>query len=169
MIRGRFITSMDDISRLIKLRKEVFIDELALAYPEETDELDKMAVYAQVFGDDDDVIATGRLCIADDHFNISKVCVKKELRGRSIGDFVMRLLLYRAQELNAPDVGLSSDTALTPFFERYGFRPFGETYHKYGQILRNMKVTADEINIEGTCGGKAACAGCSRNCEECNE
>ena len=169
MIRGKFITSMDDTSRIIKLRKEVFIDELALTYPQETDEFDKMAVYAQVFDDDNEVIGTGRLCIVDDHFNISKVCVKKELRGRSIGDFVMRLLLYRAQELNAPDVELSSDTALTPFFERYGFRPIGEAYSKYGQILRNMRVTASNINIEGTCGGKAACAGCSGNCEECNE
>lgn len=168
MIRGNFVTSRDDVSALMQLRKEVFIDELKLPHAQEADEHDKMAVYAQIFDDDNTVIATGRLCIDSDHFNISKVCVKRSLRGRSIGDFVMRLLLFRAQELNAADVILSAPTDLTPFFDRYGFKPQGEVYIQDGIQFRNMKVASDEINIEGTCGGKSACAGCSRNCEECD-
>ena len=167
MIRGKFLTSMDDISQIIALRRSVFCDELGLPAEGEPDENDAMAVYALAYAEDGTPIATGRMYIADDRFNIGKVCVLKPLRRMQIGDFVMRMLLYRAQDLNAGSVSLTCPAEYVPFFTRYGFRPQGEAFEENGCICRRLFVAGDRIDIEGTCSCHKKCGDCGGDCGEC--
>ena len=85
MIRGRFLTSRDDISQVIALRREVFCEEQGYSVDTEPDAHDDMAVYALAFDDEGRPLGTGRLYIADDQFRIGRVCVKKEMRGMHRG------------------------------------------------------------------------------------
>lgn len=167
MIRGKFLTSMDDISQILELRRSVFCDELGFPAEGEPDENDKMAVYALAFADDGTPIATGRMYIADDRFNIGRVCVLKPLRGMQIGDFIMRMLLYRAQDLNAGSVTMQAPQELVKYFSRYGFRPQGEVFDINGIPSRTLFVTGEKIDIEGTCGCHGKCEGCTGDCGEC--
>ena len=75
MIRGKFLTSMDDISQVMDLRRSIFCDEMGFSGENEPDEHDNMAVYALAYAEDGTPIATGRMYIADDRFNIGRVCV----------------------------------------------------------------------------------------------
>ena len=168
MIRGRFLTSRDDISQVIALRREVFCEEQGYSVDTEPDAHDDMAVYALAFDDEGRPLGTGRLYIADDQFRIGRVCVKKEMRGMHIGDFVMRMLLYRAQQLHAGSVTLSAQADKLDFYRRYGFQPYEELVYDEGQPHRMMRVEGDKINLEGTCGGHGKpCQGCEGNCENC--
>ena len=170
MIRGKFLTSRDDVSAVFELRRKVFCEEQGFSVEGEIDDGDKMAVYAIAYDDNDMPIATGRLCIRDDHFTVGRVCVLKPYRGMQVGDFIMRMLLYRAQDLNAGSVYLSAQYDKVDFYRRYGFEPYGEIVLDESYPHRMMKVDGDKINIEGTCGcHNKACEGCQGDCESCGQ
>ncbi len=166
VIRGVYLTSKDDLTDVIALRRAVFCDEQGYSPESEPDQCDEMAMYALVF-DEGAPVGTGRLYVEEDRLSIGRVCVKKEWRGRGIGDFVMRMLLYRAQELNAGSVSLSAQLGRVGFYERYGFAPYGEIVFDEGQPHRLMRVAGDGINLEGACGGHGRCDGCDGDCGGC--
>lgn len=167
MIRGKFLTSRDDISSIIQMRREIFVDEMGYPAENEPDEHDNMAVYALAYADDGTPIASGRLYIDNDRFTIGRVCVLKPLRGMQIGDFIMRMLLYRAQDLNAGSVSLVCPVDRIPFYSRYGFRPQGEVIDVYGHPNRLMYVSGENIDIEGSCHCHSKCNGCAGDCAGC--
>jgi predicted GNAT family N-acyltransferase len=144
------------------------VDEQGFSPDLEIDEYDRMSVYALVMDDDGTPSATGRLYIdGEDRFSIGRVCVLKEQRGKYMGDLVMRMLLYRAQELNCASVTLSSQLPAVSFYTRYGFRPVGGLYDDEGVPHRRMVALRDEINLEGSCSKGGACGSCSGNCDAC--
>jgi predicted GNAT family N-acyltransferase len=167
MIRGVYLTSKDDLSEVIALRREVFVCEQGYSPESEPDRCDEMAMYALVYGDDGAPIATGRLYVDEDRLAIGRVCVKREWRGKGVGDFAMRMLLSRARELNAGSVTLSAQIDRVGFYERYGFEPYGEIVYDEGRPHRMMRVMGDKINLEGACGGQKACDGCAGDCGAC--
>lgn len=166
MIRGRYLTSQDDISEVMDIRHRVFVSEQGFSPENERDEYDAMAVYALIYDDGDMPCGTGRLYIdSDSQFAIGRVCVLKEKRGQQIGDLIMRMLLYRAQELHAPSVYLSAQLPAVPFYQRYGFEPYGETVLDEGVPHRLMRATEETIDIEGAC--KKSCGVCDKDCGKC--
>ena len=170
MIRAKFYTSMDCPADVFDIRRRVFAEELGLKNTGAQDEGDQMAVYALALDADDAPASTGRMHIDGlGHFVIDRVCSLKEARGQGLGDLIMRMLLYRAQELNAAMVFLATPPELVDFFARYGFKVYGALTEEDGAPQRLMRVLATEINLEGTCGGSHACAGCSQNCDTCGE
>ena len=100
---------------------------------------------------------------------IGRVCVLKEARGRGLGDLVVRMLLYRALELGAGEIWLGAQLPAVGFYARYGFQPIGEIYDDEGVPHRWMTARAEEINLEGSCGGASRCAGCAGDCSGCAE
>lgn len=170
MIRGRFLTSKDDISQVIEVRRKVFCEEQGYSPESEPDGFDTMAVYALAFTEEGEPIGTGRLYLDDDRYHIGRVCVLAEHRGQYVGDLIMRMLLYRAQEWHAGSVTLSAQTGCVGFYRRYGFEPYGDLIYDEGRPHRMMRVEGDKIDLEGSCGGhkKAACAGCEGgDCSTC--
>ena len=157
MIRGRFLRSGDDASQVFDLRKQVFVDELGCPLSYERDALDDMAIYALVFDENDRPSGAGRLVIDADRFMIGNVCVREPARGQGLGDLVMRMLLLRVQEMEAPSVFAVAPPDVQPFFQRYGFRIVDE----HGL----MRALNSEIDIEGACHkGESGCAGCGKEC-----
>lgn len=167
MIRGKFLTSNNDISEVISLRRQVFVDEQGYSAESEPDAFDKMAIYALVLNDDGMPGATARLYIDDDRFHIGRVCTLKSERGKGLADLAMRMLLSRAQDMGAGAVYLSSQLPCVGFYARYGFEPYGDIVLDEGVPHRLMRVGGDKINLEGSCGGKKHCENCGGNCEGC--
>lgn len=154
MIRGKYLTSMDDISEVLAVRKAVFVEEQGYSLDLERDKFDDMSVYALAIDEDGKPVATGRLFInEEDKFMIGRVCTLKEYRGQGYADLVMRMLLYRALELNAPDVTISSQIPAMGFYARYGFEPTGKITWDEGVEHRELLVRADNARLEGSCGG----------------
>ena len=152
MIRGKFLTSMDDISEVLELRARAFAES-------GPDEFDRMAVYALAFDESDRPAGTGRLYIDQNgHFRVGRVCVLPDARGYGLGDLILRMLLFRARELNAASVYVDVDPAAEGIFARYGFR----TYE--GGAPVRMRAAAEDIDLGGSCAG---CGGAPGGDPEC--
>lgn len=164
MIRGKFLTSMEDTSAVFSLRKEIFADEFGIALDRQPDQYDTMAIYALVFSEDGKNAGMGRLYIDEcDRFVIDQVGVLAGMRAQKIGDLIMRMLLFRVQEMALPSVYALTFPESAPFFLRYGFTPDGKVDFK-GKTLLRMVVSGDDISIAGTCQDHAGCENCAGNC-----
>ena len=85
MVRGKFLTSQDDTSAVMDIRRRVFVDEQGYSADTEIDTFDKMAVYALAFDENGQPAGTGRLIINDrSQFQVGRVCVLKEARGQGL-------------------------------------------------------------------------------------
>ena len=165
MIRGKFMTSMDDVSTCLALRAQVFPGARG-----EADEYDRMAVYALAINEENLPGGAGRLYIGDDsQFTIDRVGVLPEMRGQGLGDLLMRMLLYRALELNCAGVKLVSPVRLAGFFTRYGLAAQGEAFEEAGEACRVMYAERGQIDIEGSCSKGKKCAGCEGDCAACEK
>lgn len=163
MIRGKFLTSMEDVSACLALRAEVFGQREGAR-----DEYDRMAVYALVFDEQNRPGGAGRLYIGDDsRFTIDRVGVREEMRGGGLGDLLMRMLLYRALELNCPGVQLTCPVDKAGFFARYGLSARGAAFEQGGALCRVMYAEREQIDIEGSCSRGKKCAGCGDDCASC--
>ncbi len=167
MIRGKFLSSMDDCAPVFDNRYREFCEEQGFSRETEIDACDQMAIYALAYDADGNPAGTGRLCIKDDRFSIGRVCVLKHARGQGLGDLILRMLLYRAQELNAPEVYLESQLPAVDFYRRFGFEPMGEVFLDEGVAHRRMKVSAQDIRLEGSCQSGKHCSDCQKNCRDC--
>ncbi|MDL2206792.1 GNAT family N-acetyltransferase [Eubacteriales bacterium OttesenSCG-928-N13] len=167
MIRGRFMTSNDDCSAIFALRERVFVRELGFSANNVRDAYDDMAYYALVFDERDVPSGTGRLALIDDRFVLGKMCVLPSVRGQGMGDLLMRMLLLRAQEMNAPAVYIRARLDAVPFYERYGFKLTDENEDVEGQPHIWLRALADEIDIEGSCHKEAKDCPPDQNCASC--
>ncbi|MBQ3080095.1 MAG: GNAT family N-acetyltransferase [Clostridia bacterium] len=164
MFRGKFMYSGEDISSVIEIRKSVReLRSVGL------DENDQMAIYALAFDEDDVPCGCGRLFIGkDSRFHIDTVGVLSSHRHMHIGDLIARMLLYKAESLNAGSVRMFVPIPSIPFFTRYGFRAIGDKINVNGEDGYLLHVDGDKIQLEGTCScskGKA----CSGDCGQCSE
>ena len=168
MIRGKFLTSLDDTSAVRAIRTAVFVEEQGYSLENEFDQHDEMAIYALTFDEEGAPAGTARLIMDEDnHATIGRVCVLKRCRGQGMGDLLMRMLLYRVVEMGLSEVYLGAQLHAVPFYQRYGLKPYGEIYLDEGQPHRRMRAALEEINLEGACHGHGQCAGCDGDCNAC--
>jgi N-acetylglutamate synthase-like GNAT family acetyltransferase len=144
MIRGKYLTSSDDCAQVLHVRKTVC--------GQGADGHDKMAVYALAYDEAGVPSGSGRLYLDEDRFVIGCVTVLPEARGKGLGDLLMRMLLFRAQELGAPYAYALVCPGDEPFYARYGFQPAGEELDEQGRSLTLLRVKSDEI-VENDCHG----------------
>ena len=138
MIRGKYLTSLDDITPVLDLRQAVL--------GQGRDGFDRMAVYALALDEQGCPAGAGRLYIdGDDQFRLDALAVLPQRRRQGLGDLMVRMLLQRALDLNAPAVVLDAPQDLVPFFSRYGFSP---------RLEGGMAATPQSIDACGGCSGK---------------
>lgn len=161
MYRGKFLMSGADINDHLAVRAS--IPEFQGAG---LDSNDNMAIFALVYDENETPCGCARMYIgADSRFTIDLLGVLPSHRNRYVGDLLARMLLYKAQDLNAGSVRalVPSDAAL--FFSRYGFRALGEKGVLFGQDAYLMQVDGDRISLEGKCAcSKGSCPGECAGC-----
>ncbi|MDO4548428.1 MAG: GNAT family N-acetyltransferase [Clostridia bacterium] len=143
MITGKYLTSRDDISSVLDIRRAVFGKDL----PEwaKRDELDDMSIYAIAMSHGVPA-GCGRLSIVDDRFTISRVCVLESRRGEGLGDMIARMLLMRAIDLGAGEVFVAPRQEAKSFYRKYGF-----------EDARDGLMRATPESISRLAGGCGAC------------
>ena len=164
MITGQWTFGLRDFEGARLVRDCVFVQEQGYAPEDEFDEMDFYAWHALVM-EDDEPVATGRIYLWDGAYTIGRVCVRKEYRGRHLGDLIMRLLLDRAQQAGAPAVRLRAQLYAVPFYEQYGFAVVGEPSRQEGERTDHveMQVQAQDIRL---C---HSCESCATPCESRQE
>lgn len=131
------------------IRREVFINEQRVSPEEEFDDLDDRAFHLIIY-DDGIPAATGRLFFQDS-YHIGRIAVLKHKRGLHLGDLTVRMLLVKAFNDGAPFVTIGAQMHAVPFYERFGFVPYGDQYMEAGILHVAMKVTREGLILEGDC------------------
>jgi len=117
------------------IRLAVFVQEQRVPPELEMDEMDARCIHALAF-DGERAVATGRL-LPDGH--IGRMAVLKEFRGKGAGGAVLAKLMEAAKSRGDREVVLSAQVHAVPFYQSYGFEPFGEVYEEAGIPHRDMR------------------------------
>ena len=144
MVQGKWFSPGSDLSDLLPVRESVFGFG--------ADDLDSLSWNVLVL-EDGVPAATGRIWWEDGSFWIGEIGVIPELRGRRLGDLVLRLLLFKAQSHSAREIRLVCPEETEGFFSRLGFRP---VRRESGSI--EMMIPGESVSLD-------SCANCRKqNC-----
>ena len=140
MIQGKWFAPGENLpEEVLSVRREVFGNPGQTVDPKGWNTL----VYL-----DDMPAASGRIWWEEGAFWLGEIGVLSSLRGRRLGDLVLRLLLFKAQSHAAREVRLSSPEETQGFFARLGFRPVNREAR-----MVQMMLPGDEISLD-------SCANC---------
>lgn len=127
MIKGEFLVGIDGLKETGMIRDKVFIEEQKVDPIIEHDLYDYFAHHL-IIKDNDIPVATGRLIIQDNNLLIGRIAVIKEKRGNRLGDLVVRMLVDRGFKYGEDTIFVHAQTNSQVFYEKVGFKVFGETY-----------------------------------------
>lgn len=147
MVQGKYLYYGDDLTDVYYIRRKVFIEEQGIPEENEFDENDQISVHALVYDNEDDnkPVATGRVYHDGINYRIGRIAVLKEERGKYYGDFIVRLLVNKAFMSGAEEVKISAQTLAVPFYEKIGFKTYGDIYEEDGSDHIAMEVKLGAI------------------------
>ena len=145
MIQGKCFAPGEDLAaEVLPLRREIFGIAGSPTDPEGWNTL----VYM-----DGQPAASGRIWWSEDAFWLGEIGVLPALRGRRLGDLVLRLLLFKAQAHSAREIRLRCPEDTAGFFSRLGFLPVRRESGSVEMMIRGEDVSLD------------SCANCKKqNC-----
>ena len=150
MVTNQWFLGADDISDALMIRDTVFVGEQNVPVEIEHDTYDKTAMHLVVYAEGLPV-GCARMVPTDYGFKLGRIAVLKEERGKHYGDLIMRLLLFKAFQMNAKEVHLGAQLHAAEFYFRFGFERDGENYMEAGIEHVPMKVTADTVAYPSEC------------------
>ncbi|MBN8726753.1 MAG: GNAT family N-acetyltransferase [Xanthomonadales bacterium] len=118
-----------DLAELRRVREQVFVIEQGVPVEDEWDALDEASRHVLARDDAGRAIGTGRLT---PERRIGRMAVLGEWRGRGVGAALLQALLDLARERGFEAVELHAQSHALPFYERFGFEPFGERFDECG-------------------------------------
>lgn len=121
----------EEIGEAFKLRYEVFVEEQKVPVDMEIDEFDDSAIHV-IVKEGDKTVGTGRLVVEDDRGRIGRLAVKKDQRGKHIGDGMMSVLEEEAKKRELREVYLHAQVQALPFYEKRGYKPRGDVFDEAG-------------------------------------
>lgn len=150
MFQGKWSAGRADAQDALDLRMEVFVEEQGFAREVELDEYDDMALHALVY-EDGQCVATGRLIFKGDRFYVGRVAVKKAYRGQGFGDLVMRMILFRAEQMGVTKLYLHAQLPAMGFYEKLGFKKVGGTFLEEGAPHQEMMLELKDFDWHAHC------------------
>lgn len=130
----RILKTKEDLEKMYKLRKEVFVDEQKIPIEFEKDEKDELkdTVHVGVFLDKE-LVATARIMnFNDDIVYFGRACVSKKSRGLGVGKF-----LFLNMEKTVIDNKKSNEKRTIKFSAQYHALKF---YEMLGYIVDDNKI-----------------------------
>ena len=122
-----------------KLKQSVFIEEQGIPKDEIFDGPDDKAVYVVIL-DGDSPISTARVIRENDAWRIGLVAVDRSMRGKHIGEKVMRAAMEYIFAQEGNEIVLTAQQEVCGFYEKLGFERYGEVItFESGFVLVPMK------------------------------
>lgn len=119
------------------VRTEVFILGQNIPEAEEWDELDARSIHVIARDNENRPIGTGRLTPDD---KIGRMAVLDSWRGQHVGAAIMRALIERARAQNRGALEMHAQSYAIPFYQRYGFEPYGDEFIECDIPHRMMRL-----------------------------
>jgi len=123
-----------DKEKLSKIRRIVFIDEQNVPEELEWDDDDADSIHFLV-SIEQHVVATARL---KKDGQIGRMAVLKEYRNQGIGSTLLAFVLQTAAQNRHKKVYLHAQTSAIHFYEKQGFKAYGEIFYEANIPHRGM-------------------------------
>ncbi len=130
MITSKFILPGENYDDAREVRIAVFCDEQGYSVADEFDEHDETCHHLVIY-DDKKAVACGRIFEnsgGNHDFSPGRVAVLRSYRSRHLGARIMNELMEKAKQLGAESFSLGAQTYAVPFYEKFGFAPYGVEY-----------------------------------------
>ena len=134
-----FFTDDKTINIAFKIRKEIFINEQNIPKNLEIDGSDKYAKN-MILTIDNKPIGTGRLIEIDNKMYIGRIAILKEHRKKGYATKIINFLLDEAKNMGYNEVFIHSQLHAKEFYEKIGFKAFGEEFLEANIPHINMKI-----------------------------
>jgi predicted GNAT family N-acyltransferase len=138
------ISGEDELERSYAIRRTVFIEEQAVPEELEFDGFEKTSTHFLLHVDGQPA-ATGRLRIVDGCAKLERIAVLREHRGRGHGLAITRAMMDAGREAGSDRLVLDAQLVAVGFYEKLGFRRFGDTF---------MDAGIEHVKMELGSGGK---------------
>ena len=127
-----------DEEALLKVRRQVFINEQGVPEELEFDNLDSRCLHVKSIKSEAGIIGTARLLPSA---YIGRMCVLKDFRNLGVGGLMLSFLIDYARNHNYGPLRLNAQVNALPFYERYGFKANSEIFMEAGIKHRHMTLT----------------------------
>ncbi|MBU5590366.1 GNAT family N-acetyltransferase [Clostridium sp. MSJ-4] len=114
-----------------KVRYAVFVEEQNVPVEHERDGLDEKSYHVVIY-ENNLPVATGRVVDLSGRYKIGRVCVLKEYRRCGYGEKVIEELIHILREINIGEVLLHAQIKSISFYERLGFKAYGNLFEEEG-------------------------------------
>lgn len=156
MITSQWYGPGQPYAEAAEICREVFIDELGADPAHVFDAQDPYSYHLVLRLNGQDV-AAGRLSYVSAGLGqIGCVAVRKKWRRQGLGDAVVKILMYRAWDLEFRRVRLLARESAAPFYEFEGFAKTGEAFEEDGTMKYWMEKDTDDGTGEN-CSHQCAC------------
>ena len=135
-----FFLNKDNINLAFDIRKQVFINEQNVPEEIEIDGSDKDAK-SMILTINNKPIGTGRLIVIDGKMYIGRVAILKEYRKKGYATNLINFLLNEAKNMGYNEVFIHAQSYAKDFYEKLGFKKFGEEFLEANIPHINMKIT----------------------------
>lgn len=147
MISTNWFQGLEKLEDVMVVRNKVFFEELNIDKDLIKDVYDQFSFNVVVY-EDSNIVGTGRLIFKDEQYQIGRIAVLKEFRGKHYGDLIVRMLIRKAINIGAKEVYLHSLYEKKKFYETIGFRVTGEPFNEAG--LKHV-IMVREGDVGGGC------------------
>ena len=114
-------------SDAIMIRELVFVEEQG--FKNEFDEIDEDNKTMHIVAYKDDVpIGTCRFYMKDGEYNIGRIAVVKEYRGKGVGAIIVEYAEEKIYEMGGTEISLSAQVRIKSFYEKMGYVCEGNIY-----------------------------------------
>ena len=153
MFQTSWTFGKENFARVRELRRLCFVEEQGIAEEEEFDAFDGVSAHLLVEDEHGASIAAGRIFPDGEVTRIGRVCVAPGFRSERYDDLVLRLLLYKAENLMGASIVTCPREAEAPFYERFGFRREGEAFFARGATRLRLAVPREGVVWTSECKG----------------
>jgi len=147
MIQGKLLSYNDDLSEVLEILREVFIEELGYKQEQVFDGKDMEAVHVIIYevSESKKAVAAGRLTYDGTEYCLSNIAVLKEFRNNGLGDLAVRMLLNKAFLSGARQVSVETIESNKKFYSNIGFCDDGGLFIKRGLRCFRMVITKNDL------------------------
>ena len=122
---------------LSSIRHTVFVEEQGVPVELELDGEDASARHAAAFSDDGRLVGTGRMLASG---KIGRMAVSQSMRRQGIGRALLDALVAEAKRLKLEEVSLGAQLPALAFYERAGFKAYGDIFLDAGIDHKMMRL-----------------------------
>lgn len=122
---------------LSSIRHTVFVEEQGVPVELELDGEDASARHAAALSDDGRLVGTGRMLASG---KIGRMAVSQSMRRQGIGRALLDALVAEAKRLKLEEVSLGAQLPAVAFYERAGFKAYGDIFLDAGIDHKMMRL-----------------------------